>query len=126
MDIDRLRDKLKHFTPKKIADETGLDYFVVRNFLIGRTRRPEKAQLMEDWCQSKGAELTKKTYGNPGALREKLNNFEMKRVSTDTGVHYRTVWTFMAGYVAYPKEETMNKLEDYAHTVGLELKRRCS
>lgn len=60
--LDTLRAKLNHLQIQKVANETGLCYQTIRNFLIGYTKSPEGdlTDKLEEYCRQVGVELKKR------------------------------------------------------------------
>ena len=76
MDKDRLVSKLKHLQVRKISRDTGLDYFNIRNIIVGRKQFPEPEILnqLNEYAIKVGDFLKKKNDGDPVQLRIKLNH----------------------------------------------------
>ena len=128
MDKDRLVSKLKHLQVRKISRDTGLDYFNIRNIIVGRKQFPEPEILnqLNDYAIKVGDFLKKKNDGDPVQLRIKLNHLSIQKVADDTGLSYATVRNFMIGQTFQPLDPTFKRLEEYVKEVGTELKRRCN
>lgn len=128
MDKDRLVSKLKHLQVRKISRDTGLDYFNIRNIIVGRKQFPETEILnqLNDYAIKVGDFLKKKNDGDPVQLRIKLNHLSIQKVADDTGLSYATVRNFMIGQTFQPLDPTFKRLEEYVKEVGTELKRRCN